>query len=99
MSNEGWECYIALLWGTWYSNGAGAQHISSSVALMYFNFDIRLIYLTWGYLFYQEIKVHVTVFNTQHTGCMLQTSIQYKPVGEQRALCIILLLGQWLMII
>lgn len=42
----------------------GRVHASSasSEALMYLILDIRLIYLTWGYLLYQEIKVHTCYY-------------------------------------
>lgn len=49
--------------------------IPSSVTLMYLNLDIRLIYLTQGYLLYQKIKACVTIFNTHNRGCMLQAAV------------------------
>lgn len=49
--------------------------IPSSVTLMDLNLDIRLIYLTQGYLLYQKIKAYVTIFNTHNRGCMLQASV------------------------
>lgn len=54
--------------------------IPSSVILMYLNLDIRLIYLTQGYLLYQKIRACVTIFNTQQRlhVANLSTKSQHK---------------------
>lgn len=54
--------------------------------------DIRLIYLTWGYLLYQEIKVHITIFKTHNTGVVcfkhLSNKSQCKKVESPHIIAI-----------
>lgn len=60
--------------------------IPSSVTLMDLNLDIRLIYLTQGYLLYQEIKAYVTIF-THTTEAVCGKPLSTKSQHEE-SLCI-----------
>lgn len=70
--------------------GVSASRISSSVALILLNLDIRLISLTWGYLLCQEIKAHVSIFKIHNTVVVCFKHLTNKSEYEkQRALLII----------
>lgn len=70
---------------------------------MYLSTDIRLLYLTWGYLLYQEIKIHVTIFRQHNTvvECYNQlcSQSQWERAEGPCITTLLPLLGQWLSII
>ena len=77
--------------------------ISSLVALVYVSTDIRLLYLTWGYLRYQEVKIHVTILRKLSTVVegyqQLCNKSQWEGAEGPCTTTLLPLSGQWLTII